>query len=303
MTLVAELTKPGSKLLRPITDEEIEAFWRDGAVCLRAVIDPAWLQALAAPIEQVIRSGKAHDVTERVRAAKAARPAIQDDLLEDGVGRGAYWIALDSWRIHPAIGRFSTASMLPEIAGRILRASAVNLYTDQMLVKEPGSPTRTAFHVDEPYFIAEGEQICTCWVPLDTVTRASGAMGFVRGSHLWGRNFKPNDFTTGRPHERTLDEPNTEALPDIDRDPSTFDIVYYECAPGDITIHHARTAHGSGGNTTPGLRRRALAVRYCGDDVRYRAKPTVPVDPSGGLVRDGDLFSHNPLFPKVWSRR
>lgn len=296
------MTPLPSALRRPITEHEIETFWRDGAVCLRGVIDTAWLETLAPAVDHVIASGRAHDVTERVRRARAERRGADDDILEDGAGEGAYWIALDSWRITPVIGTFATSSMLPEIAGQVLRASVVNLYTDQLLVKEPRAPTRTAFHVDEPYFIIDGEQVCTCWVPLDNVTIASGAMGFVRGSHRWGGKYKPNDFTTGRPHARTLADPTTEALPDIDREPGKYDIVYYECGPGDVTLHHARTAHGSGGNTSPDARRRALAIRYSGDDAIYRAKPTVPIDPSGGLSFEGEPFGRNPLFPKVWSR-
>ena len=276
---------------RPIIDEEIETFWRDGVVCLKNVIDRDWLEAVADPIERILASGRATDVTERVRDAKARGVK---DVLDDGQGEGAYFIALDSWRQQREIGRFATQSMLPEIAGRVLRSSVVSIYTDQLLVKEPGAPTRTAFHVDEPYFIVDGEQVCTCWVPLDTVTLASGAMGYVRGSHRWGANFKPNDFTTGRPHAHTIADADTRSLPDIDRYPEQFDLIYHECQPGDVTVHHMRTAHGSGGNTTAGQRRRALAIRYCGDDAVYRHKPTVPLDPSAGLVQD----PRPPLSPR-----
>jgi ectoine hydroxylase-related dioxygenase (phytanoyl-CoA dioxygenase family) len=286
-----------ASLLRPITDEEIETFWRDGVVCLKGVIDKAWLEAIAGPVESILASGRATNVTERVRKARAGGAK---DLLQDGEGSGGYYIALDAWRLHRDIGRFATRSMIPEIAARVLRSSAVSMYTDQLLVKEPGAPTRTAFHVDEPYFIAEGEQVCTCWIPLDTVTLASGAMGYVRGSHRWNANFKPNDFATGRAHAHTLSDLSTESLPDIDRNPEKFDIVHYECGPGDMTIHHMRTAHGSGGNTTAGQRRRALAIRYCGDDAVYRAKATIPLDPSAGLVEDGEPFRTCPLFPVVW---
>ena len=286
-----------SSMLRPITQDEIDTFWEDGVVCLRGVIAQAWLDVIADPVESILTSGRATNVTERVQKAGADRAG---DILEDGEGSGGYYIALDAWRLNREIGRFATRSMLPEIAARVLRSSAVSIYTDQLLVKEPGAPTRTAFHVDEPYFIADGEQICTCWVPLDRVTLASGAMGYVRGSHRWGANFKPNDFTTGRPHAHTLVDQSTESLPDIDRNPEKFDLVYYQCEPGDMTIHHMRTAHGSGGNTTSGQRRRALAIRYCGDDAVYRAKTTVPLDPSGGLVDEGAPFSDCPLFPVVW---
>jgi len=302
MTTMTEGQVLPARMRRPITDEEIETFWRDGVVCLRSVIDTAWLESVAEPIERVLASGRASNLTEKIRKERAARADSEgnDDVLEDVESTGAYYIALDAWRQQREIGSFATRSMLPEIAARVLRSSGVSIYTDQLLVKEPGAGTRTAFHVDEPYFIADGDQICTCWVPLDTVTLASGAMGYVRGSHRWTHNFKPNEFATGRAKASAMGDTNTVSLPDIDRNPDDFDLVYHECEPGDMTIHHMRTAHGSGGNTTSGQRRRALAIRYCGDDAVYRHKPTVPVDPSGGLISDGDRFDSCPLFPRVW---
>eukprot|EP00665_Eupelagonemidae_sp_cell47_P010035 gene10035-6764_t len=54
-----------------------------------------------------------------------------------------------------------------------------------MFYKERGSLVRTAFHQDASYFSMKGEQIAICWVPVDVVTKASGAMGYVRGSHRW----------------------------------------------------------------------------------------------------------------------
>lgn len=301
----------GSGLVREISDEEIETFWRDGVVCLRGVIDPAWLETLAEPIDRLLESSQMLDLFANVRKARRERgitDADDTEFLEDLVPGGvsdeaAFRHVFDSSRADQALGRFATESMLPEIAGRVLRADHVVLYNDQLLVKEPGTPTRTAFHVDEPYFNVTGDQIGTCWVPLDVVTRDSGAMGYVRGSHRWTENFMPNNFTTGRLHEAAHDaEPGDRLLLDIDRHPDDYDIIYHELGPGDVTVHHCRTAHGSGGNTTRDRRRRALAIRYCGDDARYLPKPTAPSDNSNGTLREGQPLTDTALYAKCWVR-
>lgn len=310
-------TKLGRELVREITEDEIDAFWRDGVVCLRGVIDPEWLESLSEPIDRLLGSGQALDLFEAVRSARRERgitegsvdeESADDGFLQDLMPGGAsdearFGHVLDSSRADEALGRFALESMLPEVAGRVLRAAHVYYYNDQLLVKEPGTPTRTAFHIDEPYFNVTGDQIGTCWVPLDVVTRDSGAMGYVRGSHLWEGEFLPNNFLTGAMHESAQGvDAGERRLLEIDRHPDDYDIVYYEVEPGDVTIHHCRTAHGSGGNTTRDRRRRALAIRYCGDDARYLHKPTAPSDTSEGVLVDGQSLGEASFFPQCWTR-
>jgi ectoine hydroxylase-related dioxygenase (phytanoyl-CoA dioxygenase family) len=74
---------------------------------------------------------------------------------------------------------------MPAIAAALLRATRLNLWEDSVLVKEPGSGERTAWHQDLSYFHVSGEKLCTTWVPLDEVDADTGAMSFVRGSHRW----------------------------------------------------------------------------------------------------------------------
>ena len=83
-------------------------------------------------------------------------------------------------------------------------------------------------------------------------------------------------------------------------DPGAYDLVCHELGPGDLTVHHARTLHAAGGNRSE-RRRRAISIRYCGDDARFRLRP--------GTVRKdhhGDLAEGDPLggldVPQVWPR-
>jgi ectoine hydroxylase-related dioxygenase (phytanoyl-CoA dioxygenase family) len=293
-----------STLLRPVTGEEIETFWRDGAVCLRGVIDPEWLDSLVEPIEALLEDPATvniNEIADAVRNADGSADRILEDPIADAQERGRYSVHTGS--DVDAIRRFETESMVPEIAARILGSSFLDLHVDQILVKEPGSPTRTAFHIDESYFNVSGDKVCTVWVPFDTVTVESGAMGFVRGSHLWETAYLPNNFVSQAVPAHDGTDGRTK-LPDIEGNPEQFDIVYYEVEPGDVTIHHYRTAHGSGGNTTRDRRRRALAIRYCGDDVRWQ--PGVSSGPGvrafENSLKPGDPLDRAPdCFPRCWT--
>jgi ectoine hydroxylase-related dioxygenase (phytanoyl-CoA dioxygenase family) len=141
------------------------------------------------------------------------------------------------------------------------------------------------------YFHLEGTQVCTTWVPLDPVDAETGAVQFVRGSHRRDTRFRPNLFVTSMP------VPDTEgaAVPDHS---GSRDLVSFDTEPGDLTVHHARTVHGAFGNASATRRRRAISVRYAGDDVVYRRKPGAPPKPVPESVVDGSGL--DAAFPTVW---
>lgn len=65
------------------------------------------------------------------------------------------------------------------------------------------------------------------------------------------------------------------------------------------SLHYASVVHGARGNLTAG-RRRALSLRYVGDDARYVMRPgrTSPPFPDHGM-RDGERLRED-WFPVVW---
>ena len=191
-----------------------------------------------------------------------------------------------------------------------MRASKINVYDDQVLVKEAGSAARTAFHQDQGYFHVGGADCVAMWTSPDVVTRENGAMGYVPGSQAWGKEFKPNIFVSQMPRKNAQGEDQ----PDIEGNEEAYGVVYYETKPGDVIVHNYRTLHGArgneagtrrraaGGNISATRGRRALSARYCGDDAYYRLKPSAPPQ----LHHKHDLKDGDPLdsdqFPVVWRR-
>ncbi|MDZ4827971.1 MAG: phytanoyl-CoA dioxygenase family protein [Actinomycetota bacterium] len=247
-----------------IAASDVDAFWRDGVVCLRGVLSPGLVRAMEAPVA-------------------AAHSADLSELAGAPRGRGRFVAGVDHWLEQPELRAFAVDSPLPALVGALLRTSDVFLYEDSVLVKEPGAAERTMWHQDLGYFHVDGTQVCTTWCPLDPATADSGAMQFVRGSHRWDATYRPNLFVT----TESLPGTDGDDVPDIDG--GDFDVITFDLEPGDITVHHARTLHAAGGNHTTHTRR-AISVRYCGDDVRIRFRPGAPAKPTQAGLRDGDAL-------------
>jgi len=134
------------------------------------------------------------------------------------------------------------------------------------------------------------------WTPLDEVTVETGAVVYLRGSHLTGDVYRPNYFVTAEPLAGTEGRPVPDLRPDDD-DP---DLVRFDTRPGDVVVHHAGTLHGAGANLSSTTRRRAVSVRYCGDGVRHRLRPGAPTKPYQTADLDGTKVVDHPGIPLVW---
>jgi ectoine hydroxylase-related dioxygenase (phytanoyl-CoA dioxygenase family) len=323
------LLRPRSAVRAPavgyhVPDDDIADFRRDGVVCLRGVLNADQMRSLGDAIDALtgrIGDGPAgYDVTAIRRhlfAEDAADSSAEAQRQYDGdairqslsasralplldrraSGKGRFLIDTSTWRRDRRIRRLALDSALPEIAGQLLGASRVNFCDDQIFVKTGGAEDRTAFHQDYTYFRMKGWQGCAMWICADSADADTGVLRYVRGSHLWGREFMPNMFFAhiGVPGS------TGESLEQVEADPQRYDLVQFAVEPGDVVVHHFRTVHGSGGNLSE-RPRRALSVRYAGDDMRYWRRPGTPDQPyHTHALRDGDRLDCED-FPVVWPR-
>jgi ectoine hydroxylase-related dioxygenase (phytanoyl-CoA dioxygenase family) len=309
---------------RQVTADEISSYQRDGVVCLRQIVAVDDIQSLATAIDQAVHtlgaSPSGYDLTRIRKAVEAedlqslmkesggqynvvglAAAAISSKLPmlvdngEPDAGQGGRFL-LDTGVAARIVSfrEFTLYGPGGAIAAALMGSTSVNFYDDQIFVKEAGTRERTAYHQDGSYFHLEGDQICTLWIPVDPVESAF-SVRYVRGSHRWGKTYKPNVFLS----QMSFPGAEGETLPDIDGHEKDYDIVSFDLDPGDVVVHHHLTVHGAPGNTGPRLRR-AAGVRYCGDDVRYRHRPFAPAQlHHKHTLRDGDPICCE-QFPNVW---
>lgn len=314
-------------IARPVTQDEIAAYKQAGVVLLKGVLTLETVNSLRRSIDHVVntldQSPSGYDFTKILRATESGDfeqlramsggqydlEAIMDYVTSTGKPmladegsdsrKGAYFIDTGIAAKLAHYRQLCVTGALPEIAGQLLVSETLRFFGDQVFVKEPNTPGKTAFHQDATYFEIEGDQCCVMWVPTDPVTLENGAMMYVRGSHRDGRLYKPNVFISQAP----LPGSEGEDLPDIENHMDDFDIVHFDVEPGDVLVHHYRTIHGTGGNRSRYQVRRAASIRYCGDDIRFKERLWAPRQLHHTYrLNTGDSLS-GPDFPMVWQRQ
>lgn len=267
---------------RLTTDDEVRTFHEDGAVRIRNVISPEWLDTLA--------EGFAEALTKPSPVAKSYGPK----------GAARYYTDHNLFARFDPLRRFLFDGPLPQVAAEILGAKAVSVYDEHLLLKEPGAPAPTYWHHDLPYFAIDGYDIASIWFALDPVTEETGALRFAKGSHKWGKLYQPVRIGENKPVEAFNRDTLIAKVPDIDADPETYPTVLLEVDPGDIIVFHGLTLHASGGNARTDRSRRAISYRFTGDDIRWKNRSDAPLIYDKAL-NDGDPLSLMPdRFPQVW---
>lgn len=262
--------------------EDIAAFQRDGALCVRQLFTALEVELLTRGIQKNLDAPSP-------RAKVASRPDDPGWFFED----------FCNWRDNDEYRRFIFDSRVGSVASQLMGGGPARLYHDHLLVKEPNTRQRTPWHQDQPYYNVEGRMNCSMWMPVDPVAREA-TLEFVAGSHL-GPWLMPRTFLDNQ--ARWFPEGSLADLPDIEADRSRWSILGWELEPGDAVFFHMLTLHASGG-VGGDRRRRAFSVRFLGEDMRHapRAWRTSPEFP--GLEQElpaGAPLEHA-LFPLLWPR-
>jgi ectoine hydroxylase-related dioxygenase (phytanoyl-CoA dioxygenase family) len=294
--------------LRRMTEEEIAAFHRDGAILVKGVLSSEWVDLVREGTDAAIE---------------------QPDVMSENLGT----LRVDQFPAakSAALRRIVEESPVAEIVGRALR-SPVRFYMDQLFYKPKGHFLPTPWHQDTCYYNLGGEDLVRAWVSPDPVPR-NVSLEVVRGSHLWNVTYSP---LAGRDPEADAnaramlesaraDEPmlgvesyedwnyfsgvkdkSLPTVPDIEANRDSYDILGWDYEPGDVILFHGHILHGACGDVVSPNPRRAHASLWAGSDVHYlhRVGQVIP-DPRA-------LYEHKPktgqplsdfpdVFPVIWS--
>jgi ectoine hydroxylase-related dioxygenase (phytanoyl-CoA dioxygenase family) len=266
-----------------ITPEQVEAFRRDGAVCVRQLLSSDEVALLRAGID-------ANLAAPSPRAKVASRPGDPGFFIED----------FCNWQHNEAYRRAIFDSALPAAAGLLTGSRTIRLYHDHMLTKEPGTRAPTPWHQDQPYYNVEGRLNCSMWIPVDPVRRHS-TLEFVAGSHL-GPWLMPRSFMDHQ--AKWFPEGSLAELPDIEATRAERRILGWELEPGDVVCFHMLALHAAAG-VDGDRRRRVFSVRFLGDDMRHAPREWVTSPAFPGLADrlPAGAPLDDPLFPVLWRAR
>lgn len=262
-----------------VSENDVDAFERDGVIRVKQVFSDDWLDRLAIAVDEVM----------------AAPSPLSREYVQDGNGR--FFTDHHMSRRHNAFRNFMMESPASEVAAALLRSDKLNLVDEHLLVKEPGTDVPTYWHHDLPYFEISWDDFASFWIPLDPVTADTGAMKFAKGSHRWGKIFKPVMIGSGKDAEGAADYDGP--APDIDADPEKYNVEMFEMDRGDALFFHAATLHAAEPNRSPGTRRRALSLRYGGSRATWEPRDYVPSRPdTPDLTPGGPLDGDD--YPVIW---
>jgi ectoine hydroxylase-related dioxygenase (phytanoyl-CoA dioxygenase family) len=265
-----------------ITPALINAYQRDGAVCVRQLLSPDEVALIREGID-------ANLAAPSPRSIIASAPGDPGFFIED----------FCNWQDNSAYRRAIFESPLAAAAGLLMGADSVRLYHDHMLTKEPGTRQSTPWHQDQPYYNVSGRQNLSMWIAVDPVRRHS-TLEFVAGSHL-GPWLMPRSFMTQQ--ARWFPEGSLAELPEIDATREAQPILGWAIDPGDVVCFHMLALHAAAG-VDGDRRRRVFSVRFLGDDMRHAPRPWKTSPEFPGLadeLPDGAPLDH-PLFPLLWQR-
>jgi len=269
-------------------NDEINQFKKDGAIFLKGKFDIGWVKKLKKGIERDI---------------KKPSPRFKSHTLEKGVP--AYLEDYWTWDLVPEFKDFVFNSPYAKIASELMSAKKINLVMDNWFLREAGSKSTTPFHHDVSYFDMDGT-MCVLWLPLEPTGKDEG-VAWVKGSHMWNKNFLRVLFKDGHEvegNETMLNGKKYQKPPDILGNKDQYQFLKWDFELGDSVIFDMRTLHGTLSSSIPKktLSRYTLRVAkedtritYLGDPTNYSYRREI----KNGGYKEGDRLGGK-MFPTLY---
>lgn len=246
-----------------LTKDEIDRFHREGWVHLTGLLAEDEMRAIESVYERFLRREipvPGRDFCDM--SAGYEKPIEEYSILNVMLPRRYF----PAWRDN--LYELRAASIAEQLCGPDLV-----LDYDQLVAKPPRkSDAVFHWHQDLAYWpVTADTRTASFWLALDDATLENGCMRFVERSHTEKKLRAHLPMKGDRDKSHTL-----VAAVDESRDR----IAPAEIRRGDVTVHHERTVHGSGGNTSERWRRAYI--------IAFRARATVEEE-----RRLGFTHSHN----------
>ncbi|TCK99394.1 chlorinating enzyme [Shimia isoporae] len=132
------------------------------------------------------------------------------------------------------------------------------VWSAEFFIKEPNTKSFVSMHQDLTYWgLGAIDGLVTAWIALSPATVQSGCMDFVKGSHK-------NPIL---PHADTHEADNLLSRgQEVAVEIAPEDKTAIELQPGQMSLHHGLTIHGSGPNVSDD-RRIGFVIRYINPEI------------------------------------
>lgn len=221
-----------------LTASQIQDYWRDGFLF---------------PVRALS--------TERASGYRQALEEMEKDWLDAGLPKPlTTYKRVNAHCVMPFLAEIARDPGILDVVEGVLGADIL-IYSAEFFIKEPHTKHIVSMHQDLTYWgLGAIDGLVTAWVALSPATPNSGCMDFVKGSHK-------NPIL---PHEDTFAENNLLSRgQEIKVDVSETDKTAIELQPGELSLHHGLTIHGSGPNASDD-RRIGAVIRYIRPDMQQQ---------------------------------
>ena len=259
--------------LRPISQEDIDTYKRDGAVCLRQVFDQDWIDTLLPIMKRML-------IDKEDFGLLPHRPT---NFMS---------------RVIPEFRELAFNSPLGEACGRTMESKEVRFLFDQYFAKPPHSEAKTVWHNDRSGWPVTGTMIPSFWMPLTPIVKAN-CLEVIAGTQHQDVMYW-NSTANSR---QMIKRPDTVNVPDGEsvRNNPDYTFLSWDMDPGDVLLVHPWVLHYSSGNPTDDWRI-AISIRPLGDDIRWDPRPECVN--MAGISFDEMLPGQKPrgrMVPLIWS--
>ena len=259
-----------------LTKKQINNYQQNGVIPIYGLFKP-WIKDIARGIKKNIDS-------PGIYFGENTKPDEKGRFFEDYC----------NWNRIKEFERVVFDSPIANIASLLMNSLSVQFFHDHVLVKEAQTETTTPWHQDAPYYFVDGEQTVSFWIPIDPVKENS--LRFIAGSHKWKRPVIPTRWLSEE--NFYADKNEYRPIPDPDFDSENFKILHWDLEPGDVIAFNFKTVHGAKGNFTDDTRR-ALSLRFFGDDSRYIKRPGATSPPFPGHQMKSGQKLRSDWFPFI----
>ncbi|AVT33705.1 hypothetical protein C6361_34480 [Plantactinospora sp. BC1] len=219
-----------------LTDAEMARFSEDGFLLLGRFVDDDQLAVLRGIYDQML----ARDLGDRLLGTTS-----------DGTAVSLVQVPKPE-KLFPELWQTSYFSRSRRLASQLLETPEEELEGVSHLIHKQAMTGRdTPWHQDDacwlaPEFQTHEPRAVTIWIALDDATTTSGCMSFIPGSH------------TRTARHVFIDDESAFVMV---ADPATESALQCPMRAGEASIHHCRTVHYAGANTSA-RQRRAWALEF-----------------------------------------
>ena len=148
----------------------------------------------------------------------------------------------------------------------------VYIWSSAFFAKAPGEGKIVSYHQDNPYWQLSDQKVVTVWIALTNSSKESGALELVPKSHNIGLINKLDVDNAREAYLKgeitTIESDLLSFNQNLDEFIKQHPPRIVDLKPGEFSIHHVNTVHGSGVNNSNNFRI-GFAIRYVSSDTRH----------------------------------